>query len=47
MVSCFVQNLNGIQVPTRSIMYFETYEIDKWHMEANPDCKLCSNVNKE
>jgi len=41
MLSAFVQNLNGIQVPNRIIFYYETYDIDKWTMESNPDCLLC------
>jgi len=44
MVSLFTQHLNGIKVPNRAIFYYETYDIDKWNMEANPDCLLCSKI---
>lgn len=44
MVSHFIQNLNNIVVPSRSIFYFETYEIEKWKMEPTIDCCLCYNI---
>jgi len=44
MVAHFIQSTLGLSVPTRSIFYFETFDIDKWPMEGNPDCPFCSKI---
>jgi len=46
MVSMFLQSLHNMNVPSRLIFYFNTFEIDKWNMEAKLDCSLCSSVKK-
>lgn len=30
--------------PTRSILYLQTLDIDKWEMERDPECLLCSKL---
>lgn len=47
MVSMFIQylTLKEAKLPSRLIFYFETYDIDKWAMEASKDCPLCSNLS--
>lgn len=42
MVSTFVHNLFGMNIPSRQIMYLANYEIDKWKVDASADCTLCS-----
>jgi hypothetical protein len=46
MISHFIQNLNGKNMPTRLIFYYGIFEIIKWEMnESEKDCYLCFPEN--
>jgi len=53
MTSLVAQHLIGRNVPNRLILYYGTYELEKFFMENNPKCMLCgskeekSEINKE
>lgn len=43
MTSVWVQSIHGQAVPHRSILYFNTMEIDKWVIEPEAKCLFCAD----
>jgi hypothetical protein len=47
MTSVWVQSIHGQAVPHRSILYFNTMEIDKWVIEPEAKCLFCADKTSE
>jgi len=47
ITSLVAQYLIGRDVPNRLILYYGTYELEKFKLDPNPNCLLCTYKNKE
>lgn len=47
MAACFLNNLQNIQPPTRTLFYLTDFQSVVWPMEPRENCILCSSLKNK